>query len=212
VDTRHFSSGGEIDLQHRRKVRHELGAHDNQVLAGVIGRLDPRKGQQWLIRAAGMLAGGNPDLRFALVGASEEDYRAELERLVDELELGSAVKFTGHRPDSREVYAALDILVVPSFEEAFGLVAVEGMLSSLPVIASNSGALPEFVSDGVNGLLVELNDDAELAGAIERLADNLDLRISLGRSAREWARSNLEMNLVLDRLDELYGRFTADTK
>ncbi len=206
VDTRDFISAAELGRQERRRIRAELGADDGSVLVGVIGRLDPRKGQQWLIRSAGVLAGRGLELRYALVGASEQDYRAELEALVAELGLAATLKFTGHRTDSRKIYASLDMLIVPSFEEAFGLVAVEGMLSELPVISSNSGALPEFVEDGVNGLLVELNDERVLAGAIESLADSPELRASLGASSRQWALANLEMGLVLDRLDELYRR------
>ena len=206
VDTRQFSSADEIDLETRRRVRAELGASDTQVLVGLIGRLDPRKGQQWLIRAAGKLAASGREICIALVGASEQDYRAELEKQVLDMGLESVVKFTGHRTDSRDVYASLDILAVPSYEEAFGLVAVEGMLSGLPVVASNSGALPEFVEHGTNGLMVELNDDGALAEAIARLADNAELRAEIGSRARDWARNNLEMNLVLDRLDELYDR------
>lgn len=206
VDTRDFISAAELAPEERKHIRRELGAEDGSVLVGVVGRLDPRKGQQWLIRAAGVLAGSGLDLRYALIGASEQDYRAELEALVDELGLAATIKFTGHRTDSRQLYASLDVLIVPSFEEAFGLVAVEGMLSSLPVVASNSGALPEFVEDGVNGLLVELNDDRALADAVLRLADEPQLRGSLGASARRWARGNLEMGLLLASLDELYGR------
>jgi glycosyltransferase involved in cell wall biosynthesis len=207
VDTRDFICAAELGRQERKRIRAELGADGSSVLVGIIGRLDPRKGQQWLIRAAGVLAGRGPELRYAIVGASEQDYRTELEALVDELGLAATIKFTGHRTDSRKLYASLDMLIVPSSEEAFGLVAVEGMLSELPVVASNSGALPEFVEDGVNGLLVELNDERALAGAIEHLADSPELRISLGASSRKWALANLEMGLVLDRLDELYARY-----
>ena len=206
VDTRDFISAAELGPQERKRIRAELGADDSSVLVGVIGRLDPRKGQQWLIRAAAVLAGSGRELRYALIGASEQGCRAELEALVGELELGDVIKFTGHRTDSRRLYASLDVLVVPSFEEAFGLVAVEGMLSRLPVVASNSGALPEFVESGVNGLLVELNDDRGLAGAIGRLADEPQLRASLGERSRQWALGNLEMGLVLERLDGLYAR------
>jgi glycosyltransferase involved in cell wall biosynthesis len=206
VDTRNFISAAELAPEERKRIRAELGADDSSVLVGVIGRLDPRKGQQWLIRAAGVLAGRGQELCYVLVGASEQDYRTELVALVDELGLGDTVKFTGHRTDSRQLYASLDMLIVPSFEEAFGLVAVEGMLSELPVVASNSGALPEFVSDGVNGLLVELNDERALAGAIEKLADQPELRFSLGTSSRQWALANLEMSFVLERLDELYRK------
>lgn len=212
VDTRQFASAGEIEPEVRKRIRSELGADGNSVLVGVVGRLDLRKGQQWLIRAAASPAGGRQELRYALIGASEEDYRAELETLTAELGLEAAIKFTGHRPDSRELYASLDILVVPSFAEAFGLVAVEGMLSELPVVASNSGALPEFVADGVNGLLVELNDERALAAAISRLADDPLLRAELGARAREWARGSLAMNLVLDRLDDLYRRCLEQRK
>ena len=66
--------------------------------------------------------------------------------------------------------------------------------------------LPEFVEDGVNGLLVGLNDEKALADALGRLAIDKQLRVSLGASARQWARGNLEMKLVLDRLDGLYQR------
>ena len=192
--------------QNRRKViREELGAPDNDlVLAGVVGRLEPRKGQEILLRAAAKLADRLPELRFAVVGAPESGYDRALKKMAMELGLNDRVVFTGHRKDAASLYAALDILIVPSLEESFGLVAAEGMLAGLPVAASDSGALPEFISDGETGLLFAPGDPQDLARSLERLARDSRLRLKLGQAAREWVVANLSMGKILDQLDNLY--------
>ena len=194
----------------RSELRRELGAVDEETrLVGVVGRLDPRKGQQWLIQAAARLGGSVPELRCVLIGASEGDYRSRLEREVETLGLGGKVLFCGYREEVRDIFSALDILVVPSFEEAFGLVAVEGMLSGLPVIAAASGALPEFIEDGATGLLVEQGNVEALAGILERLAGDKELRSALGSRGRAWAAQNLSLERVLGQLDDLYQECLA---
>jgi glycosyltransferase involved in cell wall biosynthesis len=189
----------------KNSLRAELGVDgEEQILVGLVGRLEPRKGQEIFLRAAARVQSPGPNLRFALVGAAEGGYDREMKALADELGIAGRVVFTGHRPDVPELLRALDVLVVPSLEEAFGLVAAEGMLSSLPVVAARAGALPEFIDDGSTGLLVPPSDPQALADSLLRLADDPDLRGRLGSQARAWATENLSMERCLDRLDNLY--------
>ncbi len=202
-------SGRALEEQERQALRRELGAAPGQLLAGVIGRLDPRKGQELVLRAAARLKASHPQLRFVLVGAPEGDYDRRLIGLARELELEGRVLVTGYRPDAVKAYRSLDILLVPSTREAFGLVAAEGMLAGLPVVASRSGALPEFVREGETGLLVEPEDPASLAAAIAALAGDPELRAALGSRARAWAEAHLSMDRALDRLEALYAECRA---
>lgn len=205
VGTSRFELRHREDEPGRDSLRKELGAADpGTVLAGVVGRLEPRKGQEVFLEAAAKVAGRIGKLRFAVVGAPEGEYDRFLKKRCEVLGLEDKVVFSGYRKDSQAVFAALDILVVPSFEEAFGLVAGEGMLSGLPVIGADSGALPEFIEKGRTGLLVPVRDSDALADALARLAESGDLRRELGESARAWVRENLSMERILDQIDGLY--------
>jgi len=205
VDTSRFELRHRENEPGRDSLRRELGAADpGTVLAGVVGRLEPRKGQEVFLEAAAKVAARMEKLRFAVVGAPEGEYDRFLKKKCAALGLEDKVVFSGYRKDSHAVFAALDILVVPSFEEAFGLVAVEGMLSGLPVIGTDSGALPEFIEKGRTGLLVPVRDSDALADALARLAEDSNLRHELGARARAWAQENLSMERILDQIDKLY--------
>ena len=169
-----------------------------------MGRIEPRKGQDVFLRSAAILAKQVPEMHFAVVGPSMRSYDREYKELTARLDIEERVVFTGARKDVNNVMAAFDILAVPSLEEAYGLVAVEGMLTGLPVVAARAGALPEFIEDSKTGLLVKVSDPAELAEALMRLARNAGMRDSLGRQARHWAFENLSLERALYHLDSLY--------
>jgi len=206
LDPERFAAPGDVDQSERARVRRELGAEsDDNVLAAVIGRLERRKGQDTFLRAAALALERQPRLRFALAGRAEGDWGREMEALVRSLGLESRVTLAGHRSDMRAVLAALDILVVPSLEEAFGLSAAEGMLAGLPVVAARAGALPEFVLDGLSGILVPPANPADLAEALVNLAADSSGRRALGSRARAWALDNLSLEKHLIALDRLYA-------
>jgi len=205
VDTSRFRVSRRRGDPGRESLRKELGAAGpGTLLAGVVGRLEPRKGQEVFLEAAAKIAARMENIRFAVVGAPEGEYDRFLKEKCAALGLEGRVVFSGHRKDSQAVFAALDILAVPSFEEAFGLVAAEGMLAGLPVIAASSGGLPEFVEHGRTGLLVPARDSDALAEALARLAQNSTLRRDLGERACAWARDTFSMERILDQIDELY--------
>lgn len=207
IDTDAFTERGTIDEKRRSTVRADLGVEgEGEILSAVLGRLDPKKGQDVFLKAAAIALEQDARMRFAVIGASEGNYGRHLEGLAAESGIEGRVVFTGFRPDINETLKALDVLAVPSLEEAFGLVAVEGMLSGVPVVGARAGALPEFIHDGGTGLLVPPSDPQALARSLSRLAADVRLRARLGTQARAWAMENLSLGRSLDLLDRLYAK------
>jgi glycosyltransferase involved in cell wall biosynthesis len=169
------------------RIRHELGWEEH-CLVGIVGRLQPWKGQETFLRAASLVARSHPDARFLVVGGAilgcEGSYPDDLQQLADELGISERVHFAGHRPDVWDWCDALDVVVHASFGEPFGLVVVEAMALGKPLIAAADGGPLEIVADGVSGLLTRPGDDEELALAVARLMDDSELAADLGAQAK----------------------------
>ena len=186
-------------------LRKELGATSStDVLVGIVGRIDPPKQIDTLLRAAA--ATGNHDIRVAIVGgrlAGSQGYVDELERLGAEL-LGDRITRAGVRADIPAVMRALDVLVNTSTAEAFGLTLLEAQATATPVVATRAGGAPEFVLDGATGLLVEPGNPIALASALTTLAEDPALRRRLGEGARTHVERNYTQEDHADRLTSLY--------
>lgn len=140
-----------------------------------VGRLDERKGLETLLRALPLL----PDeATLDVVGPGDAEFRARVDRLVDDLDLRGRVRFDeAPRSELAARYASADAFVFPSeWEEPFGLVPVEAMACATPVIATGTGGSAEFLADGRNCLLVPIRDPAAIAAAVRRLAGEPELR------------------------------------
>src|SRR5690606_7317873 len=132
------------------------------------------KGIDDLLHAAAMLLPNQPDLHVNISGDGPE--RPSLEALAQELGIAGRVHFLGRVPHAPDFLRQLDIFVLPSRFEAFGLVAAEAMAVGTPVIVSNAGGLPEVVAHGKTGLVVPVNSRPALAQAIAKLATQPALR------------------------------------
>lgn len=149
-----------------------------------VGRLAEKKGVTYLIEAMKRV-----DAQLVIVG--DGPLRAQLEEQAKPL--GDKVQFLGAKTHDQlaEIYASADVFAAPSVQakdgdvEGFGLVFLEAMASGLPVVASRSGGIPYLVHDGENGLLVEPGNAEELAGAIERVLKNVNLRMILIKGGKE---------------------------
>ena len=172
-------------------VRAALGWQGHPVV-GIVGRLQPWKGQETFLRAAALVARDYPDARFLVVGGAilgrEGAYPEELERLTAALGIRDRVHFAGHREDVWDWCDSLDVVVHASTGEPFGLVVVEAMALRKPLVAAADGGPLEIVEEGVSGLLARPGDPEALAAAVSRLLRHPDLAETLAAGAELRAR------------------------
>jgi D-inositol-3-phosphate glycosyltransferase len=176
----------------RRAARRALGLPTDAVILLFVGRIQPLKAPDILLRAAAVLLRADPALREQLVvavvgGPSGSGLAApeSLQRLSGELGLGPTVRFQPPVPHRELVrwYRAADLTVVPSYNESFGLVAVESQACGTPVVAAQVGGLSTAVRDGVSGVLVARHDPVDYAHVIRGLIDQPFRRAWMGEAA-----------------------------
>ncbi|HIK28559.1 MAG: glycosyltransferase family 1 protein [Oscillatoriaceae bacterium SKW80] len=214
--------GTDIDnfrLMPKAEARAKLGFSQTDEIVLYVGRFDPRKGIETMVRACAMLkAKERKHLRLIIAGGSDPERpdaqeRDRIEKIVAELNLTEQTLFTGRL--GHDVlplyYTAADVCVIPSHYEPFGLVAIEAMACGTPVVASNVGGLKFTVIPEETGLLVPPQDTAAFAAAIERiLSDELWAR-KLRKQASERVRQNFSWAGVAIQLSDLYRRLLASS-
>ena len=166
-------------------MRVELGLPSGAVIAGVVGRLSPEKGQSVFMRALARAREKDDRLYGLLVGDGQD--RDRLREQAAALGLAEHCLFTGHVRSPAAHYRCMDMLILPSFSEGMPNAALEGMTAGLPVIASKVGGLPEVVADGVTGLLLPPGNEAALARAIAALAADPQRARTMGAAGRKRA-------------------------
>jgi D-inositol-3-phosphate glycosyltransferase len=197
-------------------ARAELGLPADGVLLAFVGRIQPHKAPDLLIRAAAMLPDLAGRLTVAIVGGASGHGYADgaLPALAAEVGLADAVRFLPPmaRDSLATVYRAADALVMPSRSESFGLAALEAQACGTPVVATPVGGLPQAVDDGVSGLLTEGHAPDQIAAAIGRIITDPGLAARLGRGGIAHA-GNHSWDRTVDGLIEAYaeaGRRSRD--
>lgn len=206
VDLDRFGSGPTDD-----QVRSELARYRTGPLVGIAGRLDEEKGVQVVVEAMTLVRGQAADAQLVVVGEAgtgPADFADQL-RLDGDRLLGDRVNFVGKRSDMPEVMRALDVLVVASRSEPFGLTALEAQVSRTPVIGTDAGGLPEFVDDEVSGLLVPPFEPVALARAIERIFDEPDLTKSMVDEAERRANPARGVAAQRERIAQVFRDVAA---
>ncbi|MEP7218436.1 MAG: glycosyltransferase family 4 protein, partial [Bacteroidota bacterium] len=171
-----------------------------------VGYLLPEKGMMNLLAA--LEAGGRSDIALHVVGSGPEMDALRLRAGRDGLE--GRVFFHGYRQiDELPLYYAIaDILIVPSLEEVFGLVMVEGAAAGLPIIASaNAGGTIDVVEEGINGMIIDPTDIGAISAAIVCLADDPEVRRSMGVASRRLAESRLNLRESARRYMDVLMRY-----
>ena len=192
----------EREVERARQLRGELGWADNPVIA-IVGRLQGWKGQETFLRAAALVLQRIPSARFLVVGGAilgwEGDYEAQLKDLARELRLGDSVRFVGHQSDVGPWYSAADVVVNASIGEPFGMVVIEAMARCKPLVVTDSGGIPEILTDGREGLLVPARDPARMAAALCALLSDATLAIVLGLRGRSRVLEEFTESTMADR-------------
>jgi len=190
-------------------VRRRLGLSPKERIVLFVGRIEPLKGIDVLLRAVSNLDGR---FRVLVIGGDGKDVarKSELAALAAELRIADKVTFLDAVPHAELplYYNAADICVVPSYYESFGLVAVEAMACGVPVIASRVGGLKETVQDGQTGYLVPWLCPEPFAERLELLLNNEPLRLSLGREART-AAERYHWSEVATRVEGVYHELVS---
>jgi D-inositol-3-phosphate glycosyltransferase len=173
-------------------ARARLGLpQDGEVLL-FVGRIQPLKAPDVLVRAAAQMLERDPGLRgrltVAVVGGPSGSGTAHpdhLSNLAHQLGLGDVVRFAPPAPQSElaDWYRAASFVVVPSHNESFGLVAIEAQACGTPVVAASVGGLRTAVADGTSGVLVPGHDPADWSVVLQRLLADPDERARLSRGA-----------------------------
>jgi len=188
VDLERFSNTGPAGKESARAL---LGIAKGALLLAFVGRIQPHKGPEVLIRAAAELLAHDPSLRSRLVvaivggvsGSNSEP--ARLRELASWLGLSDIIRFA--EPADADLlpqwYRAADIVCVPSYSESFGLVALEAQACGTPVVASAVGGLRTAVCDGISGLLVDGHDPKAWSSVLLRLAHEPERRALLSSGA-----------------------------
>jgi glycosyltransferase involved in cell wall biosynthesis len=167
----------------------ELALPPNVPVVGIVGRLQPWKGQDRLLRAQALLHERGHDVHLVIVGGDayglSTEYAESLPALVSRLGLTGAVTLTGQVPDAGPYIEQLDVLVNASDPEPFGIVLLEGMARGVPVVAVDSGGPAEFIEDGKTGVLARSGEPGALADALEALLASPEPRRAIGQAGRE---------------------------
>jgi glycogen(starch) synthase len=174
-----------------------------------VGRLEPRKGIDTLLEAAGPLLAGRPDVRLRIVGADNPHANGRPDAFAGYA--SEQVIFAGELEDDAlfDAYAGADVFCGPSRYESFGLVHVEAMMMGLPVAACDVGGMRETVVDGETGLLVAPGDAEALRGALERLVEDADLRARMGAAGRARYEAEFTVEVAVARNVAFFETLTA---
>ncbi|GAH80154.1 unnamed protein product, partial [marine sediment metagenome] len=170
--------------------------------------LYPRKGLQYLIRAAYLIInrGLDPNHQilspvFIIVGKGRE--RARLESLIKKYHLEKNIFLVGAIPDAYKYLKAFDIFVLPSVTEGFPWTILEAMASEVPIIATKVGVIPEILKDRKNALLVEARESKQLAKAIESLIKDSKLKENVIQQARETVEKKFTLKKMINKIEHL---------
>lgn len=162
----------------RLRLRAELKMAADAQLLGMACRLVEQKGIPYALEAMRRIRSDFPRAHLVIAGDGEQ--ASELRRLASRLGISDRVHWLGWRADAADLMAALDVFLLPSLREGFGLVLLEAMSRRLPIVASHVGAIPEIVIDGETGILVEPRNVDELEKAMTRLLNDRALRKYMG--------------------------------
>jgi len=206
-------SGVELDtFIHARiqpeTVKQTLGFLERHRIVGTITRLEPVKGNRYLIHAWKKVSARIPDAKLLIIGEGKE--KKELEMLIDDLGIGSSVVMLGLRKDLPELLSIMELFVLPSINEGMGKVLIQAAAMGKPAVGSHICGIPDIIKHEETGLLVPPEKPDALAEALLRLLDNPGKARTMGNNARLLVTGEVDgyprfsKEAMIHKLDMLY--------
>jgi 1,2-diacylglycerol 3-alpha-glucosyltransferase len=205
VNLHHYAPIAGLDPQ---AVRREFGLNPESTLLLYVGRIDEEKDLQVIVRALPRI---DDDVQFVIVG--EGRYESAIHRLVEQLDLGARVVFTGFLPESDlpRVLQTADVFVMPSPAELQSIATLEAMATGKPVLAARSRALPELIDDGVNGVLFAPGDVEDAVRQIRSLLGKRDRWRAMGQAGRRKVVPH-HIESTIESYEHLYARLMSERR
>jgi glycosyltransferase involved in cell wall biosynthesis len=177
------------------------------IVVACIGQVTPAKGQEEFIRAAATVARMRSDVEFLIVGEERDEdkpFTAHLSRLAESLGVVEKIRFTGRVRHIAELLAAIDVVVVPSWDEGFSLVTIEAMAAHRAVLASNVGGIADIIKDNATGLLFPPRDVHGLTDKLLWLVSDAPLRERLSSQGQRDVYARFGREQIIDQIESLY--------
>lgn len=191
----------------RAPRRAEFGFSNEDLVVGMVSRLEPRKGYRYLLDAIARLTPDFPQLKVLIVGEGGE--AGDLKSRVVDLGIADRVVFAGYRTDIAEVISAFDIAVLTSLWEGLPRVLVQYALLEKPIVTFEVEGSREVVLDGVSGFVIPKEDVGALVDRLRRLLSNASLRESFGGRARHRVEGRWDVEGMVRRICDVYREVEA---
>lgn len=188
-------------------ARRELGIADDVFLLGVIAKLEVQKGHRFLLEALHLLKPLDAKVQVLLVGRGTQEN--SLRRSAEELGLNDRVIFAGVRRDIPTVLSGLDLFILPSLWEGFGIVLLEALAMELPVVATDVGISRAIIIPGHTGLVVPAGDAGALASALRYAMGNHDAMNAMARIGRKHVEAQFSFKEHISKLEANYEQILA---
>ncbi len=198
----------------RDAARAMFGIRSNIVVA-CIGQITEAKGQEEFVRAAASLARIRTDVEFLIAGEEREDgkrFTRHLAGMADSLGLGDKLRFLGHVSQMPQLLAAVDVVVVPSWDEGFSLVTIEAMAARRAVLASQVGGIAGIIKDNVTGLMFPPRNVHALTDKLLWMVSDAPLRERLSVQAQRDVYVRFGRDQIIDQIEALYSEVIAEAK
>lgn len=189
----------------REAARRALGIPPGTRVVAGVGRLNPQKNFALFLRVAEQVAARHPEAVFVIAGEGPEE--PLLRGLAAASGLGGKVRFAGYVADTRQVYLAADILLMPSLFEGLPMTLLEAMAMEVPVVASALDGISEVVEHGTDGLLAASGTPHGFAEAIDRLLSDPDLAARIGGNAARKIQARFSAGRMCSEVEAIYHRF-----
>ena len=191
-----------VSAQEANDFRRALGFHSDEILIGSVGRLVAQKDYPTQLRAFAKAVAEVPRLRMVLAG--DGPLKADLVQMAQDLKISEQVSFIGHCERVPAFLRCLDIFVLASKFEPFGVALLEAKAAGVAIVATRVNEIPEVLSDGVSGLLSPAEDPESMSRLFVSLALNPEMRARLGKRANAEARARNSLDSVVSGYQELY--------
>jgi glycosyltransferase involved in cell wall biosynthesis len=184
IDLNRFKVTGDPNL-----LKSTLGIPEEFNLVGIVGRISEQKAQDVFLEAVAKIHTKFQQTLFLIVGSADEpEIMDKTVALAASLGIHEKVRFLGYRTDIPDIYAILDMLVMPSRWEGFCLALVEAMAMGLPIVCTRVGGMPEVVIADETALFVATDNPEQLAIAMTQLLEDQQLRIRMGQAGKQRAK------------------------